>query len=288
MLDTENWIALCTLLGTKERYVKLDLSTCTAGSTSNSGDFGLRADGTFDARVSTGIALWDNTTLEHTGLQHITELILPDAATAIVAGPGFNGTGPDGMGLWLPNLSSFAGYINLKKLTGRNVAIVGDNGFYNPLSVTLPMDIGKVTDIFLPKAVTFGQYTFYQLASLRNLTLSKDIQTIGSFSFYMSDNVIITLEGSGNAQVFANGKVLVTATGQLAALPVADSYDLDLSSTSLTGAALGTVFRNINRTWNAGTGRNDYSAANTGIRSIILPATVTSISANAFQGCIKL
>jgi hypothetical protein len=269
VLSKANWIWLCAELRYKGKYVKLDLSACTAGGSSGGSDYGLRADNTFDGRVSNmhyGPAVpWPDLPWEIAGIGKITELILPDAAIAIAAGQSFTAFAGGGLG---NVVSLFSRYLALTKLTGRNITVLGNNAF--TFLAAPSTQRASLTEIILPKAVTVGNNAF---SSLQNcaITLSKGLSSLGTYVFYGAQDLTFTLDGTGSAEVFGGGKVLLTTGGALAVIASTEAYELDLSSTSLTGAALGTVFQN-----------------NASVSGVSLPATVTTINANAFSGCSSL
>jgi hypothetical protein len=168
--------------------VDLDLSASTVGS--HALGSGLYNDGTFDPGTA------------FAGLEYISSLVLPNAATSIKAGTQ---TAP-----------TFKNFEYFYYVAGKNVTAVGDYAFYdcNNLaaanfpkvttigerafydcaisSLNLPeaTTIGKdafrscrnLATVNLPKAASIGEYAFNDCSSLATLSLPK-ATTIGEYAF---------------------------------------------------------------------------------------------------------
>lgn len=275
-LHQTNWINLCTLLGQKKKYVTLDLTNCVKAD-ANSG-YGLRSNGTFDARVGASYPTPPDSGTPAdviAGQGYVVELILPDAATTLLAGSLTLGTTND--------FSNFSGFGSLKKLTGRNVTTIEDRAFSMASYTNYPKAV-QIEEIILPNAESMGSDIFsfmLQDPVFKYLTLGKNLQSIGARIFGPSlgnYNITISLAGSGGAQVFG-GKAVMTATGSLFFAPSKDErYDVDLSGTSLTGEQL------LGLSGNSASN----SISNAGLRSIILPSTVAALPVNSFRHCPNL
>jgi uncharacterized membrane protein len=141
---TDGWTALLNGLATVNKYVALDLSSCSMGGTATA------------FTLSSG-----------TGRSCIASLVLPDSVTSI-AGAGQTTTSP---------------YPNLKAISGTNVTSIGTWTFYYYTSLTTvnfpeTTTIGNsafagctsLTTASFPKATSIGSAAFYNCSALTSVS----------------------------------------------------------------------------------------------------------------------
>jgi hypothetical protein len=139
------WTDLLDAISTANKHVNLDLSACTRSNLASGG--GLYSTGTFDPDSAYS-----------TGKDKIVSLVLPDAATIIIAG-----TYSD---------AAFQYFTALKNVSGANIETVYDYAFYNT----------PIATVDFPEALTIGQYAFQACTSLTTVNLP-NAATIGENAF---------------------------------------------------------------------------------------------------------
>jgi hypothetical protein len=261
-LDEEKWIGLCTALYEAGRYVRLNLGASTPGAGNR---FGFRADYSFDPRVSDVVSWYDPATIEFFGQAYVCELILPESATTIP--PGIRGIA-DVQG-------SLRGFSNCAIITGPNVQITASPDPASPGPVFHGVQGLRI--LTLPKIEYFntpllGNY-------LQKIRLSKGIKRVYQIhsqgAFEICRDAVIELIGEGNAWVSADGKVLVTETGEVALVGSSQPRHVDLTGSPVTVEGLS---------------YKPFSFKNSAnqVVSVILPEGLTAIPSQAFYNCHDL
>ena len=146
-------VSLLTSLGLADKYVMLDLSTCTTT------DNNIRLLGIYGGNV---------------GMKKVVSLILPDTITSVTIGEDINNTS-------IFNNDDFI-YTNLKSVSGKNVENIGDYVFYRAFNLEY---------INFPKLKSIGDRAFYSIGNNYNDQRNQHItelnfplvETIGSYAF---------------------------------------------------------------------------------------------------------
>jgi uncharacterized membrane protein len=150
---TDGWVALANALANRNKYIALDLSSCSMNGT----EFDLYAGAV-------------------AGKNYIMSLVLPDAATSIASSSYNNST---------YNNNNLRGYNNsyskLSTISGVNVIDIGDYDFFGCTALT---------SVFFSKATSIGNYAF-ACTSLTTVSFPK-VTTIESGAF-MSCRSLTTL-----------------------------------------------------------------------------------------------
>jgi hypothetical protein len=148
-LSSANWEGILTAIGTAGKYVNLDLSACTASSSTATG--GLGSSGVFDP-------YYLNTSA---GKGKIVSLVLPTAATGIIAG----------------STAAFRYFTNLESVAGANVTNIGNYAFFDcdALASIAPADFPVLTSI--------GRYAFANSNGLSTVSLPEGLTSIANNAF---------------------------------------------------------------------------------------------------------
>jgi hypothetical protein len=172
-LTEEAWKAILREIGAmgEDEYVNLDLSLCTRSNVNTGG--GLRSDGTFNPMHTISDA--------GNGKEKIKSLILPNAATSIVA---------EGVGLGeYPPFSD----LNLYSVSGSAVTDIGSGAFDFQ---------GNLSIVNFPQAVNIGDRAFWECISLVSVSFPQ-ATSIGGGAFYKCRNLtnvnLPKLTSMGNA-----------------------------------------------------------------------------------------
>ncbi|MDR1215617.1 MAG: bacterial Ig-like domain-containing protein [Treponema sp.] len=209
-LTKGGWATILSTIAAADKYISLDLSTCTMTDTE------------FDPVVST------------MGAEKITALILPDTAESIKAGTYNN--------------PPFKAFTALTSISGTGVETVGDYAFYNcdsltSMSLPVVMTIGDyafsgctgLTAVSLPIAMTIGDWAFSNCTGLTAVSLPL-VETIGGLAFSGCPNLTtITIAPANTAFTVHNGMLLNKVETTLIAYPSA-SGDISLPSVIAVGA----------------------------------------------------
>jgi hypothetical protein len=263
VLSSANWANLLSEITTADKFVALDLSACTADTHIAGG--GLYSGGTFDPDHA-------NTS---TGKGKIVSLVLPTAATSIIASASYSN-------------AAFNNFTKLKSVSGVNIETVGDYAFIwrdTLSSVILPSatTIGtfalghctSLSSVSLPLAITIGDNAFYNCTSLSLVSLPQ-ATSIGNQAFHNCtslSSVSLPLASSIGSSAFASCINLSLVSLPLAS-SIGDSAFMNcntLSSVSLPASSIG----------------NYAFYGCTGLSSVDLPSA-SSIGEMAFFGCGSL
>ena len=253
----------------------------------------------------------------------LNEITIPDGITTIGGSAFYNCTNLELVnlptGLTTINYQAFYGCSSLVEIVIPNtVTTLAYSAFYGCSkleSVTLSQALTKLnsstfyncyklTDIVLPDAITIIDYQcFYNCTSLENVTLPSLLQTLGSNAFYGCSN-LKSIHGYGalktiNANAFYGCSNLESATFEADELSIdynafyncqkLSTFDFDGNITKLGYYA----FYNCKKLTeiNLGTGLTsiEYNAFEySGLETIVIPDTVTSIGAYTFRYCYSL
>jgi hypothetical protein len=256
-LGDGGWDALLTALNTAGKYAALNLTdSAITGMSSTAGEF------------DPGEA--------NTGEQYIVSLVLPDTATGIKAG-----------NYWVSG--AFKNFTALTNVSGIGVMAVGDCAFGECTSlaeVSLPaatyigsdaFERTSLAEVSLPAAAFIGDAAFANCTSLAEVSLPV-ATSIGNSAFFSCTSlaeVNLPAAESIGSDAFLGCKSLVELS-----LPVATSIGVEafFECTSLTEVSLPAAT-------SIGTGT---FLGCTSLVELSLPATLTTIGANPFAGCVNL
>ena len=174
-LSEDNWAAILEAIGTADKFVNLDLSSCIG---SGSGG-GLRSDGTFDPVRDS----YSN------GKYKIVSLTLPNTTTKIAASD------------W-DYYSSFRFFSNLKSVSGVYVIEIGNNAFIG-FGYSYGSNIQPSVNFPLVKVI--GDNAF-KSSYLTSITIPNSVTSIGSGAFSGCNNLTaITVDTANTAYSSDNG-----------------------------------------------------------------------------------
>ncbi|GHV96629.1 hypothetical protein AGMMS50293_29490 [Spirochaetia bacterium] len=278
-LSSANWTALLTAINTANKYIALDLSTCTASGESSGG--GLNSDWTFnpDYNITTGKG-------------KIVGITLPDAAMTITAGTISNGafknfsalTTVNGAGVLTIGAAAFQGCTSLTSVSLPVVTTIGYGVFGNCTSLT---------SVSLPTVISIVESAFTGCTNLTSVSLSAALTSISSTAFSHCANLTTFVIAPENTvySVSLDGKMLLSKDGfTLLAYPSATGA-ITLSGSGIT--AVGnfafngcTSLTSVDLPDVITIGYSVFGSCNS-LNSVNLP-NVTSIDSSAFNGCTSL
>jgi hypothetical protein len=134
---TDGWVALVNALGSRKKYVALDLSACSISGT----EFDLYHDTDPDP---------------NDGRKYIVSLILPDSAISVV-----NSGVKVVIDVWSNATVSNSGYSKLKTISGVNIGTIGNLTFNGCTALTT---------VSFPEATSIEYYAFYNCTSLTTVS----------------------------------------------------------------------------------------------------------------------
>jgi hypothetical protein len=264
---TNGWAAMITAINSAAKYVDLDLSDCAMNSASPAGQF--------------------NPGSANTGEKYIAGLVLPDAATSIVA--GYNSAN-----------QTFRYFTSLKTLSASAVETVGTNAIGSQSGSTSNKSIVSVS---LPEAVTLGGYTFSGCTNLREVYLPKVTNPGNSaFSATALETVSLPAATSIGQNAFYNcpSLVLVSLPAAVTIPNLTFSNCPSLVSVSLPKAetiaqqafqhcaSLEAVSLPKVVSFGGGTGTTSVFRECSNLATISLGASLTTIPSGIFGDCGKL
>jgi hypothetical protein len=156
--------------------------------------------------------------------------------------------------------------------------VIGDHGLfdlYNLQRINLPEGITRIgkwgmagleslEDLVLPQSLQIIDDHAFVLGNITDLIIPDNVHTIGNGAFAQINNLRSVVFGSGLVTLGSTG---LFASGAFVANP-------QLTEVTFTGNNLKTV--------------GYFSFAETGIRNIVIPNSVTLIGGSAFKGCVDL
>ena len=180
-------------------------------------------------------------------------------------------------------LSRFNGFDNVTKLTADNVTVIAHGSNYSSNNV-----LGKVSAVSIKNAAEIGERAFYNMSLLESVDVSDKLTRVGKQAFYgcvgltnMEIPDSVTSIGSGAFYGCSNLESLtIPAVSTTLYELFSDSYATDKGGVpdSLKKVAI-----------NSGSEINAKMFSGcSGVESITLPNTITSIGESAFYGCSGL
>jgi hypothetical protein len=267
MKDTDSgWMDLLAIIDTSDKYVNLDLSSCTMEGTRFDPDRNIA-----------------------TGKDKIVSLILPNDATEIVDGEFI--------------FSSFDNFSNLKTVNGAGITSIGSSTFYGCTGLTevdfpLATTIGNsafagctgLTELNFPLATNIDSGAFYNCTSLTQISFSAAASTNENYPPFVGCYSLTTfnLTGDGSLSTIESGKALVQDNTKLIAYPTASGAITMNSITSIGRYAFFGCAEITEVDFPMVTTIGNVAFYNcVGLTEVNLPM-VTTIGQSAFYNCAEL
>jgi uncharacterized repeat protein (TIGR02543 family) len=149
MQEDSGWRQLLHVLNIAEKYVELDLSTCTMNGTEFNPDSSIT-----------------------NGKNRIVSIVLPATATSIAGGTGY--LLHNSPNYTIPTFNSFH---NLKSINGTNVATIGDYIFNSPYGNQFVLQ-----SVNFPQATSIGTRAFHNCRGLQYVSFPQ-VANIGDYAF---------------------------------------------------------------------------------------------------------
>jgi len=268
--ESSGWRQLLDAISTSGIFVNLDLSACTMDGESFNPDLNIT-----------------------TGKDKIVSIVLPAAATSIVASSSF-----------IDN--TFKNFNNLKSVSGENVLTIGESAFYSVSSTSgnknlQNIDFPKVTSIGnnafaycsglqnadLPEVTNIGYAAFRGCTSLQSISFpaSVTLSTVNPTFDGCSSLVSFTITGSGALSAIENDKALVRNGTEIIAYPSASGTVTMNTITTIGIYAFSgcTELQGVSFTQVTTIGNNAFDGC-TNLQSVNFPLA-TTIGNSAFTGC---
>ena len=205
-LTETNWKAILTAIKTANKYVNLDLSTCTPSSSSTGG--GLRSRGDFDPVIS----FTD-------GKNKIVTLILPYMALGDIVGAS-------GLPGWYDAaIPAFIHFTALKEVEGKWLTGTGDWAFKG---------CGELTTVNFPRVTAIGIEAFShcgKLTAVSVTSMTDRVVSIGSRAFFACDK----LENAYFPKVTSIGGEAFRYCGTLTSVDFPEVTSIDIAAFSHCG-----------------------------------------------------
>lgn len=202
-----------------------------------------------------------------------------------------NGGETEDLGALIIGDRAFAGNLQLQTLTmqnNANVTTIGNNAFQgceNLASLTVPATtslignsafaqckgLSSITFTENGKNITFGEYAFQGCEGLRNIRLPSTLQAFDGSVFSGCDYIAgIEVDENNPILLSEDGILYNKAKTTILYFPRGKVVDFDALPTTLT-----TI------------GKAAFQS-NPSINTLVIPASITAIEANAFENCINL